>query len=153
MTPINKPEAASNEAVTFKNLGISEKLLTVLDKAGFTIPTPIQAKVIPIGLQGKDIIGIAQTGTGKTLGFGIPMIEIGRKQKRPRSSSPTNSRARTAGRRDYPKNRRASRHSQRGSDRWRFYVQTGSRFAQWSRCSYRYSRTFDRPFETRKYQT
>jgi ATP-dependent RNA helicase RhlE len=75
MTPINKPEAASNEAVTFKNLGISEKLLTVLDKAGFTIPTPIQAKVIPIGLQGKDIIGIAQTGTGKTLGFGIPMIE------------------------------------------------------------------------------
>lgn len=61
--------------VTFKNFNISEKLLAVLERNGFTIPTPIQVKVIPIGLQGKDIIGIAQTGTGKTLAFGIPMIE------------------------------------------------------------------------------
>jgi len=75
MTPIKNTETAPKETVTFKNLGISEKMLSILDGAGFTIPTPIQSKVIPIGLQGKDIIGIAQTGTGKTLGFSIPMIE------------------------------------------------------------------------------
>ena len=75
MTPIKHPGTASKEVVTFKNLGISEKLLAVLTRDGFIVPTPIQEKVIPIGLQGKDIIGIAQTGTGKTLAFGIPMIE------------------------------------------------------------------------------
>lgn len=75
MTTHKTPETASPEAVTFKSLGISEKILAVLDKNAFTIPTPIQAKVIPFGIEGKDIIGIAQTGTGKTLGFGIPMIE------------------------------------------------------------------------------
>ncbi|HEU0080584.1 MAG TPA: DEAD/DEAH box helicase [Candidatus Paceibacterota bacterium] len=61
--------------MTFKELTISEKVLAVLDKHGFTTPTPIQEKVIAHGIAGKDIIGIAQTGTGKTLGFGIPMVE------------------------------------------------------------------------------
>lgn len=85
MTPIKKAETASHEAVPmshdmpgealFKNLNISAKVLAVLEKGGFTVPTPIQSKVIPTGIEGKDIIGIAQTGTGKTLGFGIPMIE------------------------------------------------------------------------------
>ena len=65
-----------NNLNSFKDLpGISEGLLTVLTRSGFTVPTPIQARVIPTGILGKDIIGIAQTGTGKTLGFGIPMIE------------------------------------------------------------------------------
>ncbi|MEK7607954.1 MAG: DEAD/DEAH box helicase [Patescibacteria group bacterium] len=75
MTPIKHPETAFKEVMTFKNLGINEKLLAILKRDGFTVPTPIQEKVIPIGLSGKDIIGIAQTGTGKTLAFGIPMIE------------------------------------------------------------------------------
>ncbi len=75
MTTTNTPETASNEAVSFKNLGISDKVLAVLEKNEFITPTPIQTKVIPLGIEGKDIIGIAQTGTGKTLGFGIPMIE------------------------------------------------------------------------------
>lgn len=75
MTTHKTPETAPVDAVTFKSLGISEKVLAVLDKNGFITPTPIQGKVIPFGIQGKDIIGIAQTGTGKTLGFGIPMIE------------------------------------------------------------------------------
>lgn len=68
-------EAVSVEKITFKDLPISETVLNSLDKNGFSIPTPIQGKVIPLGIEGKDIIGIAQTGTGKTLGFGIPMIE------------------------------------------------------------------------------
>lgn len=66
---------SSSFSPSFKTLGISEGLLAVLERNGFTIPTPIQSKVIPHGILGKDIIGIAQTGTGKTLGFGVPMIE------------------------------------------------------------------------------
>ena len=60
---------------TFYGLGIAPGLLDALDKLKFTVPTPIQHKAIPIAVEGKDIIGIAQTGTGKTLAFGIPMIQ------------------------------------------------------------------------------
>jgi len=59
----------------FKSLGISAELLSVLEKLNFTTPTPIQSKAIPIANEGTDIIGIAQTGTGKTMAFGIPMIQ------------------------------------------------------------------------------
>lgn len=59
----------------FHGLGITQVLLEVLNRLKFICPTPIQNKCIPIGLQGKDIIGIAQTGTGKTLAFGIPLIQ------------------------------------------------------------------------------
>ncbi|MDE2312016.1 MAG: DEAD/DEAH box helicase [Patescibacteria group bacterium] len=60
---------------TFDSLGIAPKLLEILAKLQFTTPTPIQRQSIPIALEGKDIMGIAQTGTGKTLAFGIPMIQ------------------------------------------------------------------------------
>ena len=68
-TPSSPNEEAikAQAAVTFRGLGIDEKVLAVLDKANFTTPTPIQHKVIPTAIEGKDIIGIAQTGTGKTL--------------------------------------------------------------------------------------
>lgn len=59
----------------FYDIGVSEKLIAVLTKRGFNIPTPIQHQVIPGAMQGKDVVGIAQTGTGKTLAFGIPMIQ------------------------------------------------------------------------------
>lgn len=59
----------------FYGLGIAPKLLEILDRMKFANPTPIQHKCIPIAIDGKDIIGIAQTGTGKTLAFGIPMIQ------------------------------------------------------------------------------
>ncbi|MDP3729717.1 MAG: DEAD/DEAH box helicase [bacterium] len=59
----------------FYNLGIAPNILTVLDKLKFTVPTPIQEKSIPPAIEGKDMIGIAQTGTGKTLAFGVPMIQ------------------------------------------------------------------------------
>lgn len=62
--------------MTFGGLGIAPKFLDVILKHGFTTPTDIQHKAIPIAVEGKDIIGIAQTGTGKTLAFGIPMIQI-----------------------------------------------------------------------------
>src|SRR3989344_877815 len=60
---------------SFDGLGIAPKLLEILDAHKFTSPTPIQHKSIPLAIEGKDIIGIAQTGTGKTLAFGIPMIQ------------------------------------------------------------------------------
>ncbi|MBI5135383.1 DEAD/DEAH box helicase [Candidatus Uhrbacteria bacterium] len=60
---------------SFYHLGIAPRLLEILDKLQFVTPTPIQQKSIPVALEGKDVIGIAQTGTGKTLAFGIPMIQ------------------------------------------------------------------------------
>lgn len=60
---------------TFYGLGIAPKLLDILDQMKFVTPTPIQQQSIPIALEGKDLIGIAQTGTGKTAAFGIPMIQ------------------------------------------------------------------------------
>jgi len=59
----------------FDGLGIAPGLLAALDRLKFSTPTPIQAKSIPAAISGKDLIGIAQTGTGKTLAFGIPMIQ------------------------------------------------------------------------------
>ncbi|MEI7640701.1 MAG: DEAD/DEAH box helicase [bacterium] len=59
----------------FFGLGIAPGLLEVIEKLKFTVPTPIQQKAIPLAVEGKDVIGIAQTGTGKTLAFGIPMIQ------------------------------------------------------------------------------
>ncbi|MDD5496199.1 MAG: DEAD/DEAH box helicase [Candidatus Omnitrophica bacterium] len=60
---------------SFYGLGIAPKILETLDHMRFTIPTPIQHKAIPIAIEGKDIIGVAQTGTGKTLAFAIPIIQ------------------------------------------------------------------------------
>lgn len=59
----------------FGGLGIAPKMLEALDRLNFKTPTPIQHKAIPAAIEGKDIVGIAQTGTGKTLALGIPMIQ------------------------------------------------------------------------------
>ncbi|WP_304981138.1 DEAD/DEAH box helicase [Alkalihalobacillus sp. AL-G] len=60
---------------TFKDLGIQTRTLKAISEMGFEEPTPIQKDAIPAALEGKDLIGQAQTGTGKTAAFGIPMIE------------------------------------------------------------------------------
>ncbi|MRH43636.1 DEAD/DEAH box helicase [Aquibacillus halophilus] len=60
---------------TFNELNISKPIMKALEKMGFEEATPIQEQTIPLGMQGKDVIGQAQTGTGKTAAFGIPMIE------------------------------------------------------------------------------
>lgn len=66
---------AAAEAASFTTLGIATKLLAILEQQKFLVPTPIQSQAIPAALTGQDLIGIAQTGTGKTLAFGIPMIQ------------------------------------------------------------------------------
>lgn len=70
---MTQPVAAPGSG--FYGLGIAPQLLEALHHIRFHTPTPIQQKAIPIALEGKDLIGIAQTGTGKTLAFGIPMIQ------------------------------------------------------------------------------
>jgi len=62
-------------APSFNNLGLSEKILAIVAQNNLTEPTPIQHQSIPAVIEGKDIIGIAQTGTGKTLAFGLPIIQ------------------------------------------------------------------------------
>ncbi len=60
---------------TFKELGLSNRLLKPISAAGYKTPTPIQEQAIPLALQGHDIMGLAQTGTGKTAAFGLPLIQ------------------------------------------------------------------------------
>src|SRR6201996_181025 len=71
--------------MTFKDLGLSEKVLQAVESSGYTTPTPIQEQAIPPALTGRDILGIAQTGTGKTAAFVLPMLsrlETGRARAR-----------------------------------------------------------------------
>lgn len=63
------------EKQTFDGLNVRPEILEVLSGLHFAVPTPIQRQAIPVATQGKDVIGIAQTGTGKTLAFGIPAIQ------------------------------------------------------------------------------
>jgi ATP-dependent RNA helicase RhlE len=63
------------EEQTFLGLDIKPEILEVLGKLKYTVPTPIQSQAIPVAIKGNDVIGIAQTGTGKTLAFGIPTIQ------------------------------------------------------------------------------
>ena len=62
--------------MTFKDLDLIEPILKALEAEGYTHPTPIQEQSIPILLQGKDLLGCAQTGTGKTAAFGIPILQL-----------------------------------------------------------------------------
>ena len=72
MNPTDAPTAPVH---TFNGLGIAPRLLSVLESLGFQTPTPIQHQAIPPAIEGKDVIGVAQTGTGKTLAFGLPVLQ------------------------------------------------------------------------------
>ncbi|MGB3180623.1 MAG: DEAD/DEAH box helicase [Cyclobacteriaceae bacterium] len=62
--------------MSFDSLGLSKPLLHAIDKVGYTTPSPIQEKTIPLILEGHDLLASAQTGTGKTAGFTLPMLQI-----------------------------------------------------------------------------
>lgn len=70
-----KDEKQEGMPSKFRDFEIDPSLISVLERNKFITPTPIQSKVIPIALNGGDVIGIAQTGTGKTLAFGIPIVQ------------------------------------------------------------------------------
>ena len=62
-------------AQTFRDLGVDERICIALEGVGITAPFPIQSLALPVALGGHDIIGQARTGTGKTLAFGIPLLQ------------------------------------------------------------------------------
>src|SRR6185436_12149064 len=62
--------------MTFENLNLIEPVLRALQAEGYTEPTPIQQKAIPVLLERKDLLGCAQTGTGKTLAFAAPILQL-----------------------------------------------------------------------------
>ncbi len=72
---------SEDELVSFGDLGLSQKIVFSITDIGYRKPTPIQLKSIPIALMGRDILGCAQTGTGKTASFALPIIDILSSQK------------------------------------------------------------------------
>lgn len=72
---MNTNKHAEEVIAGFSTLGVAPALLSALERMQHVTPTPIQAQTIPIAIAGKDVVGIAQTGTGKTIAFGIPMIQ------------------------------------------------------------------------------
>ena len=61
-------------AITFDQLGLSAEVLRAVEDAGYKVPTPIQGDAIPLVLKGRDVMGLAQTGTGKTAAFTLPIV-------------------------------------------------------------------------------
>ena len=76
--------------MNFNELGLNARMVSRLESQGLTEPTPIQSKAIPHALQGRDILGIAQTGTGKTAAFGIPLVVA--LSSRPEKAAPKSAR-------------------------------------------------------------
>jgi superfamily II DNA/RNA helicase len=72
--PAESPAAPEDDLATFASLGVSPLLIGVLDEQGITAPFPVQAATLPDALAGRDILGRAQTGSGKTLGFSLPLV-------------------------------------------------------------------------------
>ncbi len=69
-------QITSKEIMSFKNLGLQEEILQALKEKGYTEATPIQIKAIPLIIEGQDILASAQTGTGKTAGFTLPLLQV-----------------------------------------------------------------------------
>lgn len=64
-----------SENLTFASFGLHDSLMRAISDMGYEIPTPIQKQAIPLVLTGSDVMGAAQTGTGKTASFGLPLLE------------------------------------------------------------------------------
>ena len=74
--PAAPPEPTPEPEIIFADLGLSEPILRAIEEKGYKHPTPIQAQAIPAVLSGRDVMGVAQTGTGKTASFTLPMLDI-----------------------------------------------------------------------------
>ena len=72
--PAPARRAADMAECDFRSLGLSAATLAAVDRAGYTVPTPVQAGLIPRALQGIDVLGQARTGTGKTAAFVLPIL-------------------------------------------------------------------------------
>src|SRR5216683_344337 len=74
--PADSALTGGAHAIPFRDLGISEAICSGLEAAGIFTTFPIQALALPLALRGQDVIGQARTGTGKTLAFGIPLLQL-----------------------------------------------------------------------------
>lgn len=74
--PVEQVKADEAPTVRFADFGLAPEIQRALTDQGYVHPTPIQAKAIPIVLQGRDVMGAAQTGTGKTASFSLPIIQL-----------------------------------------------------------------------------
>ena len=74
--PVAPPAPIAAPTVSFADFGLAPEILRALSEQGYTHPTPIQEQAIPVVLQGRDVMGAAQTGTGKTAGFSLPIIQL-----------------------------------------------------------------------------
>ncbi|CAG0955720.1 partial ATP-dependent RNA helicase RhlE, partial [Rhodocyclaceae bacterium] len=74
VTPAGGHESSLN--LRFTELGLRAEILRAIAEEGYTEPTPIQAKAIPVVLAGRDLMAAAQTGTGKTAGFTLPILQL-----------------------------------------------------------------------------
>ena len=72
---VPEPAVPSPSSPSFDSLGLSPASLQAVRRAGYLVPTPIQAQAIPLALQGRDVVGVAATGTGKTAAFVLPLLE------------------------------------------------------------------------------
>jgi ATP-dependent RNA helicase RhlE len=73
--PLEAVSSTSETPASFTDLGLSPVVLAAVSDAGYTHPTPIQREAIPLALSGRDMIGLANTGTGKTAAFTLPIID------------------------------------------------------------------------------
>jgi len=73
-TGAESKDSANDNSQGFEHLGLPDKILQAVAKVGFTTPSPIQAETIPILMEGRDVVGLAQTGTGKTAAFALPVL-------------------------------------------------------------------------------
>lgn len=78
-----------HHTMIFRDLPIIEPILRAIDEEGYTTPTPIQEKAIPFILAGRDVLGCAQTGTGKTAAFSIPILQLLHAKKDPNKGKRT----------------------------------------------------------------
>jgi ATP-dependent RNA helicase RhlE len=91
MSLISADTAENTTKINFTDLGLSEPLLKAVRDQGYDTPSPIQAQAIPAVISGRDVMAAAQTGTGKTAGFTLPLLERlskgGREQSRVQSNN------------------------------------------------------------------
>src|SRR3954468_1498444 len=73
--PAPKSEPEAELVPGFEELGLHANVLSAIEEAGYTTPTPIQRDAIPLAMKGRDLMGLAQTGTGKTAAFTLPIID------------------------------------------------------------------------------
>ena len=145
---------SSTQRMAFRNLGLSEDTLKAVEDSGYTEPTPIQEQAIPVVLMGRDVLGCAQTGTGKTAGFTLPMIDMlatgrGAGADAAVPDPGADARTRRAGEREFRALRQIQPAYDGAADRRRELRRPGKGAGARRRCADRHAWAADRPVRAR----